>query len=333
MLRRVLASALAIVIAALLFVGSWPQLFGLHRTLVFAELVALRGLIAAIALVLIVALAVVAALSRSLRPVAAALAIALAVVVAINAAVLATRGFGDPGLPDVQAGDVRVLSWNTLGDVPGTGVIAGLAIEHDADVLSLPETSEAEAEAVAASLADAGRPMQVFARASGDLRAQSTALLVSEALGRYAVDDAIGSTPRLPTVVARPVDGAGPTLVAAHPVAPLPRFLDEWEAGLEFLAELCREPGVVLAGDLNATLDHFEGLREPDAHLGACVDGAAATGNGALGTWPTRLPELLGAPIDHVMAAPEWEVVGFRVLDADAGSDHRPVLAHLRAAD
>jgi endonuclease/exonuclease/phosphatase (EEP) superfamily protein YafD len=57
-----------------------------------------------------------------------------------------------------------------------------------------------------------------------------------------------------------------------------------------------------------------------------------ATGNAAVGTWPTSFPQLLGAPIDHVMATDDWEVVGFRVIGSrdGEGSDHRPVLAQLR---
>jgi endonuclease/exonuclease/phosphatase (EEP) superfamily protein YafD len=61
---------------------------------------------------------------------------------------------------------------------------------------------------------------------------------------------------------------------------------------------------------------------------------AAATGNAAVGTWPTSVPALVGAPIDHVLATPNWTPTGFRVLAGEdaAGSDHRPVLARLAPA-
>ena len=68
--------------------------------------------------------------------------------------------------------------------------------------------------------------------------------------------------------------------------------------------------------------------------LGLCHDTASDTGNGSVGTWSTEMPALLGAPIDHVMATPDWEIAGFRVIGSrdGAGSDHRPVVAQLRPA-
>jgi endonuclease/exonuclease/phosphatase (EEP) superfamily protein YafD len=53
-----------------------------------------------------------------------------------------------------------------------------------------------------------------------------------------------------------------------------------------------------------------------------------------VGTWPTNVPALVGAPIDHVLATPNWRATGFRVLAGEdaAGSDHRPVLARLAPA-
>jgi endonuclease/exonuclease/phosphatase (EEP) superfamily protein YafD len=46
------------------------------------------------------------------------------------------------------------------------------------------------------------------------------------------------------------------------------------------------------------------------------------------------VPQVLGSPIDHVLATPDWRVEAFRVLDGydDAGSDHRPIVATLSPA-
>jgi endonuclease/exonuclease/phosphatase family metal-dependent hydrolase len=65
--------------------------------------------------------------------------------------------------------------------------------------------------------------------------------------------------------------------------------------------------------------------------MGDCIAASLTTGNGAVGTWPTRLPPLLGAPIDNVMTTPDITVTGYRVITStdDAGSDHRPVVARL----
>ena len=92
---------------------------------------------------------------------------------------------------------------------------------------------------------------------------------------------------------------------------------------------------VVMAGDFNATADHFR-IVDPTAGVaglgfGECRNAGLLTGNGAVGTWPTRLPPLLGAPIDHVFVSPDITVTGMRVLTEydGAGSDHRPVVARI----
>src|SRR5690606_34534697 len=118
---------------------------------------------------------------------------------------------------------------------------------------------------------------------------------------------------------------------------PVPGEMAGWRQGLQWLAARCAGENVILAGDLNSTLDHYPGLDEASnssGGLGGCRDGARLTGNAAVGTSPAVPPTLLGAPIDHVMATPNWDFVGFEVIDSldGAGSDHRPVVAQLRPA-
>ncbi|KTR93270.1 hypothetical protein NS220_13200, partial [Microbacterium testaceum] len=88
---------------------------------------------------------------------------------------------------------------------------------------------------------------------------------------------------------------------------------------------------VILAGDLNSTLDHLAGLGRDGGTVGECRDAAAEAGAAAVGTWPVRLPTGLAAPIDHVLVGSAWEVRGFEVRTDfdDAGSDHRPIVATL----
>jgi endonuclease/exonuclease/phosphatase (EEP) superfamily protein YafD len=169
-------------------------------------------------------------------------------------------------------------------------------------------------------------------------KARSTMVLISVDLGEYARDDSRGGTDTLPSVLAVPLDGTGPTIVGAHPVAPVPGEMAGWRQGLDWLAARCAGDNVILAGDLNSTLDHYTGLdaaSDESGGLGGCRDGARVTGNAAVGTWPTSIPTLLGAPIDHVMATANWEFVGFRVIATHDGhlSDHRPVVAQLRPAE
>lgn len=350
MLSRALGWIVFVAGLAVAVVLVWPQAVGLQDQWVTAHIVALRaasGVTAVVVAVVAVALSFV----RPARRAALGVAIILAVFAAGNAAVLAVRGFG--GAADASAagqvaqGDpaddgVTVLSWNTLGEVPEVGVVVDLAVAEGADVIVLPETTEEFGEDLAVALRDAGDPMWVHTQSFDDIsKARSTTLLVSPRLGDYTVVSADwpgppDNTNTLPTVVAEPVDGDGPRIVAVHAVAPIRWELRNWRSDLDWLATLCGPGGadVIMAGDFNATLDHFAGRGVDGGDLGACHDAAAAQGSAALGTWPTDVPSWLGSPIDHVLASDGWRVVSFRVVGEldDAGSDHRPIVATLAPA-
>lgn len=335
MFRRVLAAAALLALAVVLLLAGWPQLLGLERTPVIAQVVSLRGLAVLVAAALVILFTLMSLLSAGARRFAGAVALVLLAFAAVTVAVLATRGFGNPAMQTAAPGDLIVVSWNTLGDAPGADAIAELALESEADVVVLPETSAETAEIAAAILGGQGRPMQALHLSLDEIsKARTTAVLISTGLGDYVRDDQAGTTPTLPSVVARPADGTGPTIVAAHPVAPVPGEMQAWREGLTWLAERCAGQNVIIAGDLNSTLDHYTGLGADGGDLGRCHDAARATGNAAVGSWPTSFPPLLGAPIDHVLATEDWEVVGFRVDSSrdGEGSDHRPVIAQLRPA-
>ena len=333
MLRRILAAAVLVALALALLVIAWPQLFGQQRTPGVAQLVSLRGLGIAVAVAAIVALGFVVVLSRRIRRFAASVAVLLIGFALINTAVIATRGIGDLGFATAAPRSVTVLAWNTLGDAPGAEAIAELAIDSGADVVALPETTNATGQAVADAMGLGGRPMQAFTVAFDQVsKARSTTLLISTELGPYVVDQDEPNSAVLPTVIARPVSGGGPTIMAVHLVAPIPGELQHWTEDLAWLASACSEPSTIIAGDFNSTVDHFSGLATSDgATLGDCVDAASVSDNAGVGTWPTALPALLGAPIDHVMATSNWTVTGMRVIENydKHGSDHRPVLAQL----
>jgi len=336
MFRRVLAAAVTVVVAAILFVLAWPQFFGLQQTFGIAHVVSLRAVAALIAVALVVLLTLVALLVRPVRRFFASLAVLLVVFALVNAAVLSTRGFGDTGFETAADSSLTVLTWNTLGDVPSAETVADLALENGAGIVSLPETTRAFSLEVAALMKAAGRPMWVATTAFDEIsKARSTSVLWTADLGTYTADTTVGQTATLPTVVLRPDDGSGPTIIAVHAVAPIPGEFQNWQADLDWLAETCAGDNVIMAGDFNATLDHMSGLASSaTTTLGDCADAALASGNGAVGTWPTTLPALLGSPIDHVMATDNWRVTGMRVvLDQDgAGSDHRPLIAQLAPA-
>ena len=333
MIRRVLAAAILIAAAFTLLVAAWPQLFDLQQTAIVAQVVSLRGLVVACALICIVILLLIALASTAFRRFGASLGLVLAVFVALSAVILATRGFGDAAFQTRGDTDVTVLSWNTLGDAPGAEAIAKLALDTGADIVSLPETTSETAIAVAGLMKAGGHPMWAHTF-HYDLisKARSTSLLTSVDLGEYTVDTDHRTTNVLPTVVAKPADGTGPTIIAVHAVAPIPGQLNHWKLDLRWLADACDGGNTIMAGDFNSTIDHFAGLStKAGAVLGNCFDAALSTKNAAVGTWPTVLPPLLGAPIDHVMATSGWHVTGMRVIESNdnSGSDHRPIVVQL----
>ncbi|MET1044874.1 MAG: endonuclease/exonuclease/phosphatase family protein [Microbacteriaceae bacterium] len=336
MFVRILSAAITVAVAVVLLILAWPQLFDLEQAPIIAQVVSLRSVSVAIGAIGALVLLVLSLSFRRTRRFFGGLASVFVVFSLISAVVLASRGFGSPP-PDDALTDVTVLAWNTLGDAPGAATIADLAVQNDADVIALPETTQELGVEIANLMRDAGRPMWVHTTAFDDeLKAQSTTLLISPDLGTYTVNKSIGDTRVLPTVVATPDDGTGPTIAAVHPVAPIPEQMRNWRADLKWLSGICSPDSgsVILAGDFNATIDHLTGLGVDGATLGACTDAAVATGNGAVGTWPTMFPPLVGAPIDHVMATDDWVATGMRVIDThdDFGSDHRPLVVTLQAA-
>lgn len=338
MFRRVLSAFVIVALGVVLLLAAWPQLVGIQREAGVVQATSMRGLLTAVALLVVVLFTLIALVSASLRRFAGAIALLVLVFAGIQLAVLSTRGVGDGAFETKAENDLTVLTWNTLGENPSAETVAQLIVEQDADIVVLPETTRAYGDAVAALAGGSGYDFQVLDLAYDDVsKARSTVVLITSALGAYGRDDSRGGTETLPSVLAVPLDGSGPVIVGAHPVAPVPGEMAAWRQGLQWLAARCAGDNVILAGDLNSTLDHYTGL-DPASNasggLGGCRDGARLTGNAAVGTWPVVLPTLLGAPIDHVMATPNWKFVGFRVISSldDAGSDHRPVVAQLRPA-
>ncbi len=333
MFRRILSAAAILVVCAIALVAVWPQLFGFQRLPIAAQVVSLRGVAVAVGVLLVVALFFVAVTVPALRRFCAALGLVGIVFVLVSGVVLATRGIGDNSFQTKGEADITVLSWNTLGDVPGAATIAKLALETDADIVALPETTSETAIEVARLMKEGGHPMWAHTFSYDRIsKARSTSLLTSVALGDYRVDTDHRTTNVLPSVVATPLDGSGPTIIAVHAVAPIPHELNHWKLDLSWLTRACSGDDVIMAGDFNSTIDHFGGLASAEgATIGNCVDAASVTGNAAVGTWPSMMPPILGAPIDHVMATPNWQVTGMRVVGSldGAGSDHRPIVVQL----
>lgn len=326
---------LAVAIAAAVL--TWPGFFHLERDFPLAQIISFRSLVVA-ALGALVVLCLLLAFARPLRMLALSLAAVLAVAAGLGALTLAQRGLGSDDLPTPTGSSLRVMTWNTAGSATSAQEIAQTAVAMSADVVTLPETTIETGEAVAIAMRELGRPMWAHHTRYGEWAASSTTILISPALGDYSViessEDGSSNTSTVPSAVAMPVDGSGPIIVAAHAVAPRQDDMAAWRHDLQWLADQCGSDNVILAGDFNATLDHMSGLGVDGGALGKCADAAAATGNGAVGTWPTRLPALAGAPIDHILATPNWRATGSIVLDAldGSGSDHRPLVVQFEPA-
>ncbi|PZU49634.1 MAG: endonuclease/exonuclease/phosphatase family protein [Microbacterium sp.] len=333
-LLGLLVTVLAAIAAAIV---TWPQFFRLERTFPVAQIVSLRGGVVVVLAAMVVVTFVLCTV-RPLRAFAASISIIALLALLANAGILVSRGLGTEALPPKTDTAIRVMTWNTAGDATEAHLIAQTAIAMQADIVALPETTIETGEAVAVQMREMGSPMWAHHEAYPGWDANSTTLLISPALGDYAVVESTSggasNTTTVPSVVAMPVSGTGPTIVAAHAVAPRPEDMEQWRASLTWLADQCASESVIMAGDFNATIDHLDRLGVDGADFGRCHDAALATGAGAIGTWSTQWPALLGTPIDHVFATAAWTPAGSVVLGSlDAsGSDHRPIVVQYEPA-
>ncbi len=302
-----------------------PAVVGLSQTPPLLHAVALRGLLGLAGVALGLVLVLVSLLMRRTRGKGRRLLVLGVVAVLIGGGhlgVLAERGTspGDP-LGAAPDGAIDVLTLNVQGD-PGSAELVAVVDELAPDVVALQEIAPDDAARVADGVAG---DYDVFTHTTGTRPLDGTALLVSTGLGEYQQGEAPSMT--FGSVWARPVDGVGPELFSVHPVPPLGGLVPTWASELDTVVGLCdRIERVVIAGDLNATLDHAV-LRGA-----SCEDGSV--GSGGVGTWPADRAPLLGAAIDHVLIDPStWHAESSRVIDAPAGGDHRAVLVRIVPMD
>lgn len=308
--------AAAAVVGALAALVVFADLVGIDHSTPFVQLIAFRPQLAAglVALAVIVALA-----GRRAWPVAAA----LGVVGLLGLLTVLPRATGEPA----AAGRDRtldVLTVNTyLGRADPDSLADTIRSRHPG-VVVLPE---AGAELQRTLIADLGptRYRTFVADRSRDVSPMT--VLADRALGAPTVT--VDRSSEFPTIVLTFPSGraaAGLRVVATHPQSPRPGDTYAWRRDVAGLARWCAGggPPTVVAGDLNASLDHAE-LR---AAVTGCADVASSVGEGLVGTWPAGLPPVLGAAIDHVLVARGPRGLSAEVVDVP-GSDHRGLLAHL----
>lgn len=330
MFSRLIAFVVWVASFILVVLSFWPQILGWQRTSPWSFVVAFRGLALVVAIVAFVVLLVLGLSSRPLRRVLMGLGSWLIIFAVATGGLLYLRGFGTP-MPEKTPTTLRVLEWNTQGGAPAPEAVAQLILETNADIVALPETTGEDASKIVNALAVDGVAMQSFTVATdGEFEGHSTSLLIAPSVGEYRIDNQAPQTAVSATLVARPVNSTGPIIIAAHSAAPDQTDMSTWRDDLKTLADMCTADGVILAGDLNATIDNMQGLGGAD--FGECRDGAVETSGAAVGTWPASLPALLATPIDHILASPMWIFDGTQVITTadSAGSDHRPLLAQIR---
>ncbi|MDY5585482.1 MAG: endonuclease/exonuclease/phosphatase family protein [Arcanobacterium sp.] len=267
------------------------------------------------------------------RLVALLLGFLLAGTTLIHGITVAQRGFAsaeDFTHPEhLNSEYLNILSYNTLGGATSYTDLLPVIQENDVDVVALLETQLADGLLLQKRLRNAGEKFQIFSNGSSeyDPAFKSTLLLVRESFGEYRVASETNSALASQLAI-EPVDGEGPRFIAVHPIAPLPELIGAWRSEVAQTYQQCASSeNFVMMGDFNSTYDH-------QSALGAnCVDGAAQANSGALGTWPTWLPQYLAAPIDRVLHSGLF-YRGVRARTVNVGeSDHRGILVQLRTIE
>ncbi|MHC1559676.1 endonuclease/exonuclease/phosphatase family protein [Actinomycetospora sp. C-140] len=292
-----------------------PETVGRERSFPWPVLLAARPALAGG--VAVAAGALAAVLPRA-RPAALGAA-------AVAGAVLADprRRSGRPRRPAPGPVRLTVLVANVWQGRADPAALAAIVRTHRPDLVVLPEAGKPflvrlEAELPAGLRAVTAPPPRPDRHVPDDPDGPWTTVLTAERLGAVDVAPAVTGA-SYGWLEVRGGALGDVRVLAAHPVAPVPRLTARWAAELD-LAAAWRAAGggpTVIAGDLNTTAEH-RGI----APLG---DGRVP---GGPPTWPSRWPRRLGFRIDHVLAGGGIAVRRTRVLDLP-GSDHRAVLADL----
>jgi endonuclease/exonuclease/phosphatase (EEP) superfamily protein YafD len=241
------------------------------------------------------------------------------------------RSSAAPAPPGARA--FTVLTANVQLSRVRPAAIVALVRRTQADVVTLPEANARTARRYARALQAAGggawRAWSDRRHAADDPSAGPTSVLVRAALRPVRLAEPHAPEGAHGGVRVRLTGGgdarAGTVVAAVHPRPPYPAASQAaWRADLLALRPLCATTDVV-AGDLNATIDHSP-LR---AVLGAgCRDAGAETGQGLRATWRGGPLGWLRPTIDHVLAGRGGRATESGVL-AIPGSDHRAVWARI----
>lgn len=230
-----------------------------------------------------------------------------------------------PAGPLPDGPELTVLVANVLLGRADPGALAATVARERPDVVVLPEAGVAYLDRLL-PLLPGYRGWSSVPRGVPDQR--GTLVLAAPRAGDLDVRPGEGM--RLPHLEVTGGLLGTRTLYAVHTSAPTnPRWTGLWAGELALIGEWTRaRPTPVVAGDLNAVVDH---RRLRDA-VGGCVDATDGTGRGLVATFPSSLPRWAGIRIDHVLV-PRGSVTRRHVVLDTPGSDHRAVLVTVRLPD
>jgi endonuclease/exonuclease/phosphatase (EEP) superfamily protein YafD len=322
--RRWLRGAAATVAGLLVLVAAlflWAGALQLDLSPLFAQLYAFRVQ----AMAVLLGLGIVALLLARGRWRLWGLAAVLLALSPLPQVLPRVVGAAAPGAPAL-----RVLAVNVKVSGADVDRVVALAVERQADVVALPEASEAYAAEVARRASAAGldlvggtdNPLVSSARENHSWRSGGpfpTSLLVRRDLEpEFDLQRPSATMGSLTADIRRA--GAPLAVAAVHPAAPVPGGEVPWQVDHESLHNACATATpTVLVGDFNSTFDHtvMRGLL-----AAGCRDAAEITGNGLTGTWPSSAPWPLRVPIDHLLLNPAaGSVLSYEVVEV-AGTDH-----------
>lgn len=228
--------------------------------------------------------------------------------------------------PVVDGTQLTVMTVNLRVGAGDADDVMSLVRQHDVDILSVQELTEASVDALDAAGLTEYFPHQEYVATTDDASGTgvfSTVPVVSLAAvpGRF----------HMPTVWVHLPGGANVHFTAVHTAPPVgPSLTEQWRNDLAALPSARRDgPIEIMAGDFNSTLDH-EALR--DLIGTGYIDAADATGDGMTGTWQpmgalgTILPRVR---LDRVLVDDRVAVRDVSVHHV-AGTDHRAVVAVLQ---
>jgi endonuclease/exonuclease/phosphatase (EEP) superfamily protein YafD len=235
-------------------------------------------------------------------------------------ALLGPRYFSEEQ-PDAKGAHLRIMAANLYLGHADARTIVDLVRQQQVDVLTMPELTPVEVDALdRAGLAEV-LPYRVFDdRPGGDGSGIASNLPLRKII---LMDDTSLSQP------SAVVDLPGRDdieLTAVHVLPPLSyKDVRTWRAELGGLPEVTPNERVrILAGDFNATFDHAAFRNLVDRGY---ADAAEETGEGLDPTW-SSLPTGPPLTIDHIVVDSRCAVSSYAVYDLP-GSDHNAIIAEV----